>query len=119
MYDLGIVARLDSPEPSRLERVAPAIYYHSQPPKGINGYRFAFKTADDARLTASVVKDGGTAKLHSEVFRRQRGGRPFTVRWSTSLASPGSYSLVLDGFLLQTNEPVTQTVRFVHPGAIP
>jgi hypothetical protein len=47
---------------------------------------------------------------------RQRGGRPFSVRWdlSSSPAKPGLYRLILSGYVTGTNDPVSQVVRFAH-----
>jgi hypothetical protein len=114
MYDLGVVARLDKPEPSKAERVAPVIFYHSRVPATIEGYLFTFKTSSDTRLTCSVYKEGETAPLFTQVSQRQRGGRPFTVRWATLPPAKGSYRLVVRGYSLDDNAPVDQTVSFQH-----
>jgi len=114
MYDLGVVARLGKPEPSKVERVAPVILYHSQLPATINAYLFSFKTSGDARLTCSIYNEGGSEPLFIHVFRRQRGGRPFTVRWPTPTAGEGFYKLVVSGYFLDTNDPIQQTVSFYH-----
>jgi hypothetical protein len=114
MYDLGAVARLEKPMPGLVESVAPLILYHSQPPATVAGYLFTFKSNGDARLTSSVYREGKTGALSTEIFRRQRGGRPFTVHWNSSQAEKGSYRLVLKGYLLDNNDPLNQTVRFFH-----
>jgi hypothetical protein len=114
MYDLGIIARLERSEPSKVERVAPVILYHSQLPSAIEGYLFAFKTNGDARLSAFVYKEGVKESVFTQSFPRVRGGRPFTVRWDSSRATEGAYHLLLAGYFLDTNEPIDQTVRFRH-----
>jgi hypothetical protein len=114
MYDLGVVARLDKSEPSMSERVAPVIFYHSQAPTVIKGYLFTFKTGGDAHLRCAVYEDGASEPLFTQILQRQRGGRPFTVRWDSSQAGQGSYTLVLGGYFLETNIPIDQTVTFYH-----
>jgi hypothetical protein len=112
--DLGVVARLDNPLPGMIESVAPVILYHSTPPGTVDAYLFTFKVAADARVTASVYRETKAEPLSTEVFRRQRAGRPFTVRWDCSSAEPGRYRLVLKGFFLENNAPVSQMVLFFH-----
>ncbi|NIV69489.1 MAG: hypothetical protein GWN41_05035 [Phycisphaerae bacterium] len=114
MYDLGVVARLQKSRPSKVERVAPAIFYHSQFPSPIKGYLFTFKTNGDALLSCSIYKEGEAEPVFTSIFPRQRGGRPFTVRWDSSQARKGSYRLVITGYFLNTSDPIDQTVRFYH-----
>jgi hypothetical protein len=114
MYDLGVVARLGKPQPSKIERVAPVILYHSKHPSAIGGYLFTFKANGDTRLTCSFYKDPNKTPLSTKVFRRLRGGRPFTVRWDSSGAAEGWYKLVVSGYFLHTNDPVDQAVHFYH-----
>ncbi len=112
MYDLGVVIRLDKSIPSWSERVAPAILYHYQFPVTIKGYKFTFKTNSDAHLKCSVYKE--KELVFTQVFPKKRGGRPFVVRWDSSNAVEGSYSLVVKGFFLDTNDPIDQIVNFYH-----
>jgi hypothetical protein len=114
MYDLGAVARLGKTMPGRVESVAPLIFYHSQPPTTVEGYLFTFKTNGDARLTSSIYREGSNEALSTEIFRRQSGGRPFTVRWNSSRSERGQYRLVLKGYFLDNNNPLDQTVNFFH-----
>jgi hypothetical protein len=114
VYDLGVVARLERPEPSKVERVAPVILYYSQLPMTIDAYLFTFKISGDARLTCAIYKEGGSEPLFTRFFRRQRGGQPFTVRWPSSTAGEGFYKLVVGGYFLDTNDPIEQTVSFYH-----
>lgn len=114
LYDLGVVARLNREIPSKVEQVAPVIFYHNQFPPVINGYLFTFKTNEDARLTCSIYKEGVAKPVFTSIFQRQRGGRPFTVRWDCKEAAEGSYKLVINGYFLDTNNPIDQTVRFIH-----
>lgn len=114
MYSLGVVARLKNPKPGMVEQVAPVILYHSHVPSTIEGYLFTFKTNAEARLTCSIYKAGETDPVFTSTFRRQRAGRPFTVRWNSSLAQEGPYQLLITGYLLKTNDSIDQTVRFFH-----
>jgi hypothetical protein len=114
VYDLGVIVRLDKPTPSRGERIAPAILYHDQPPASVADYLFTFKVSADARLTCTVYKGSGSESVLSRNFRRQRGGRPFTVRWDAARATAGAYRLVVKGFFLDTNDPIAHTVSFYH-----
>ena len=115
VYDLGVVARLDKKTPSANENISPAILYHSQLPEAIHGYRFTLKTGGDARLFCKFYKDGEDKPIDTQVFRRKRGGRPFTIHWDASQAAPGLYKLVISGFFLNTNEQIKkQTIQFYH-----
>ena len=90
------------------------ILYSSRLPSTIQGYLFSFKTNGDARISALVYKEGGKEPVFHQNFPRVRGGRPFTIRWDSSLAREGAYRLVLTGYLLDNNEPIDQTVLFIH-----
>jgi hypothetical protein len=118
MYDLGTIARLKKPEPSKMEKVAPVILYHSRFPSTIKGYLFTFKTNGDARLTCSFYREGEAKSLFKQRFPRQSGGRPFTVRWNSSQVSEGTYKLVVRGYFLNTNDPIEQFVQFYHQPVI-
>jgi len=114
MYDLGAVARLEKPEPGKVEQIAPIILYHSQFPPTIKGYLFTFRINGDARLTCYVYKEGEVEPVSGQIFPRKRGGRPFTISWEGSTAEEGSYKLVIRGYFLDNNDPVDQTVQFYH-----
>jgi hypothetical protein len=114
MYDLGVVARVGKSQPSKLERVAPVILYHSKHPSAIGGYLFTFKANGDIRITCSFYKEQDIEPLSTKVFRRLLGGRPFTVRWDSSGATEGWYRLLVSGYFLNTNDPVDQAVYFYH-----
>jgi hypothetical protein len=114
MYDLGVVARLEKPEPDRVERVAPVILYQARLPDAITGYLFTFKSGSDAGLMWSVHKEGAGAALARGELKRQPGGRPFTVRWDASQADAGSYSIALNGRVLETGAPIAHMVSFYH-----
>ena len=113
LYDLGVVARLQKPDPGKIEQVAPAILYHSRLPAARKRYLFTFKASGNARLTASVYREGEKTGLFTQIFQRQPGGRPFTVRWS-AMGLAGSYRLVVTGYFLDTNVPIDQVVNFYH-----
>jgi hypothetical protein len=116
IYDLGVVARLGKPVPGKVERVAPVAFYHSKPPPEIPGYLFTFKTSGDAHLSFRIYKEGETTALF-QTFRKPRGGRAFTIRWDSSAELEGTYKLVINGYFLDTNDPIGQIVYFYHqPG---
>jgi len=114
MYDLGIIVRLEKSVPSKVERVAPVIFYHTRYPETVEAYLFTLKAASDARLACKVYNEEGTEPVFTKVFRRVRGGRPFTLRWDSSKSPKGYYKLVVTGYLRYTNDPIDQTVHFYH-----
>ena len=59
VYDFGVLARIGNAKPKAKERIAPVILYHSQLPSTVEGYRFTFKTAGDARLSCMVFDKSG------------------------------------------------------------
>ena len=118
MYDLGVLVRLEKSEPGAVERVAPALFYHSKAPPTVKGYLLTFKTYRDARLKCSIYKEGSKVELFTLSFPRQSGGRPFSVKWPTSGATDGIYRLVIKGYLLDNNERFDQTVIFYHRNLI-
>ncbi len=113
-YELGVLIRLGRETPAENEEIAPAILYHAHPPDKIGGYLFTMKTNGDARLSCKVFRGKESAELMTQIFRRIPGGRPFTVRWDAAGAQEGQYALVCDGYFLDTNQPLRQTVRFFH-----
>jgi hypothetical protein len=114
MYDLGVVARLEKPEPSKVDRVAPVIFYHSQLPATITGYLFTFKTAANAQLTWSVFKEGEAEPVFPWTPRQEQGGRPFVVRWDAAKASEGYYKLMMSGYFRDNNNRFDYSIRFYH-----
>jgi len=114
--DLAVLARLDKRSPSALEKVAPVVLYQSQYPQRVNGYVFDFRLREDAKVKAAVyAAEGGDALTHRDLGR-ERGGRTFSFRWDVA-APPvpeGWYKLVLSGYMLTTNDPVSQVVEFYH-----
>ena len=114
MYDLGVVARISKPVPSRIEKVAPVIYYHTSFPYKIYGYLFTFKTSLDARIICKVYSQNSATPIYTQTFRRQRGGRPFTFRWKSKDTPRGHIRLALNGYFLCTNEQIDQTIYFYH-----
>ena len=114
--DLGTVARLESPQPRAIEKVAPVIFYQSQYPTEIKGYRFAFKLRGDAKIKAMIYPEKGGDGILVQSLAPQRGGRPFWIKWEASNPSPsqGAYKLVVSGYMLSTNDPLNQVVHFHH-----
>ena len=119
LAELGAVARLDRPEPSADERVAPLILHHTTAPRAVDGYVFALKTGSDARVVYRIYKAGSEAPLLTGPPLRTRAGRPFVVRWDARKATGGEYRLVLDGYALDSNQRLQQTVRFAHEPRVP
>ena len=101
-------------EPSKLERITPLIFYHNHLPDMIEGYLFSFKTNGDARLSCSIYKNSDSEPIFSQYIIRQRGGRPFTVRWHCRDDSEGLYKLIVSGYFLDSNDPIDQIVLFYH-----
>lgn len=114
MDDLGVIVRLDRPEPGAIEHVAPAIFYSSQLPHRVNGYLFTFRLNGSAHISASIFAADKSQPAFQEVFPRIAGGAPFTVRWDASSAPAGSYRLVIGGWFSDSNQPISQTVTFIH-----
>jgi hypothetical protein len=114
IYELGAVARLTRSEPSADERVAPVVLYHSNPPDTATSYLFAFKTSGDARLVYAVYHDKADKPLIPAVRIKVSGGRAFTLGWNAADAETGRYRLVIEGYLLDTNQRLHQTLRFFH-----
>lgn len=115
--DLGVVVRLDKEEPAAIETVAPATLSPTvDGGMAVRGYVFAFKLREDAQLRGTIFDETKGTQIFAEDLGRQRGGRPFLLRWDLTKfpASAGSYRLVLKGYVLTTNDPVSQVVRFVH-----
>jgi hypothetical protein len=114
--DLGVVVRLDRETPSATEEVAPALFYQSQFPASVRGYVFHFRLREDAMMKASIFKEAGAQSIWSAPLGRRIAGRPFSYRWDLGEegAAEGSYRLVLSGYLLSTNDPVSQVVKFYH-----
>ena len=78
--ELGVVARLGKASPSVMEKVAPVVFYQSQPPSNAKGYLFTFRLREDGKVSATIFKEGGDIALATQVFSRQAGRRPFTVK---------------------------------------
>jgi hypothetical protein len=114
IYELGALIRLKKETPGSVEDVAPAILYHTKPPEKINGYLFTMKTNGDARLICKVFRDGTADPLMNLPLTRIPGGRPFTVPWDAGGAQEAHHTLVCKGYFLDTNQPLDQTVKFLH-----
>lgn len=114
LYDLGAVIRLDADSPSSKERVAPAVLYHKSLPSKIRGYKFTLTPGEDSRLMATIIQEATGKEMETQVFRRKRAGRPFTIHWEAKDAEPGRYRLDITGFSLSTNQPLTKEIHFYH-----
>jgi hypothetical protein len=77
---------------------------------------FHFRLREEAMLRATIFKDTGTETIWSAPSARRTAGRPFSYKWDLAEggAPEGTYRLVLSGYLLSTNDPISQVVRFHH-----
>ncbi|MGH8066193.1 MAG: hypothetical protein ACRERE_13365 [Candidatus Entotheonellia bacterium] len=112
--ELGVVVRLGHESPRANERVAPAIFYYSQPPRTIERYRFTFKTNGHAQVTCSVYREGVDKPISSPDCGPASAGRPFPVHWESSGAERGWYQLQVKGSFEKTKRRVMQSVHFYH-----
>lgn len=118
MYELGVLIRLGQQTPAQVERLAPAILYHSRLPDSVPGYLFTMKANGDARLSCAVYRAGKGDPLMTQTFSRIPGGRPFTVQWNARNAEEAECTLVCKGFFLDTNQPLLQMIRFHHTSKV-
>jgi hypothetical protein len=116
LYDLGIVVRLNKSEPSADEWVAPALLYQSGYPATTSGYTFVFRMREDAKIKGAIYRESGGNPIFTQDLGLKRGNRPFWFQWSLAHAAipEGKYKLVLNGYVVSNNNPVTQVVRFYH-----
>lgn len=115
--DLGVLVRLDREEPGASETVAPASLSRTTGTSAaVTAYVFTFKLREDAKLRGTIFDETKGTPVFSADLGRQLGGRPFSYRWdlTKSSAPAGLYRLVLKGYVLTSNDPVSQVVRFVH-----
>jgi len=114
-HDLGVVARLDKPNPGADEAVAPVVLYQSRPPHSAASYLFYFRLREESVVKASIYPGSSQQPVFTQDFGRQAGGRPFAVKWTQAAqAQAGSYRLVLRGYVSSSNDPIVQVVRFHH-----
>jgi hypothetical protein len=120
MYDLGVIVCLDpscDTTDNLIMRVAPAVFYHSDFPRSIDGYRFTFKPIERESLTFNLYEDlNGDSKgapILSRVFSDAPAGVPFNVRFDAP-AHQGWYQLKLNGLTRYDKEAVSKTIRFYH-----
>jgi len=109
---LGVVVRLEKQLLSKSEKVAPVIFYHSEPPKEIKGYLFDFKVGGDAKLKYALYRD--KEKLKNEDLGEQVVGNPFPIFWESAEAENGEYKLVISGYFLSDFTPIHHVVQFYH-----
>jgi hypothetical protein len=115
MHDLGVVARLVKEEPSDVERVAPAIFYHSQVPRQVTDYSFYFKTARAASLEYAIYKGDGSKPLFTSENLTVPARVAFPLSWNAAQATEGWYRLVLSHAIFSdNNDPINQEVVFYH-----
>lgn len=113
--DLGAVVRLSGTgTPSAEEQVAPAVLSVSDQPVALQSYLFTFKTNVPARLDCTLYRAASRSAVWSKTFKDVRAGLPFTCQVPLSLLRRNDYRLVVDGYSLDTNAPVSEEVRFFH-----
>ena len=111
---LGVVARLKNGTKPGTEYVAPVIFYHSTLPQTINGYLFAFKVGNSAKLKYAIYQGKSENPIATGDLGKQSVGEPFVVLWDSSSAKEDLYELIVDGFFLDNFLPIHQSVRFYH-----
>ncbi len=120
MHDFNMVARLGKADPSSEEHVAPLLFYHSKCPPEIGAYVFTFKIGSHSSLAYKIFNEESGKEVFSpkQKDHKVRGGQLFSMLWDSSKDETGIYRLVVTGYLLHDNSPLTQTVRFYHRKAI-
>lgn len=113
LYDLGALVRLDSESPSSVERIAPAILYHSRLPSKISGYSVVLKTSEEARIVVSIRHTSTGKEMEKQTFRRTPG-RHFSIQWEVAEWPAGIYRIGINGFLLKANSSIKQEIEFYH-----
>lgn len=114
LSDLGVVAQLDTDNPSLDMRVAPVILYESKAPRTVSGYSFTFKISRKADVTCSFSKDDANSPVLSTQSFKMFGQRPNTVNWKPTNAGEGWYRLTIKIVYGNNNGTVEQLVHFYH-----
>jgi len=112
--ELGATARLDTPTPGKVERIAPVALYHSRPPESVEGYCFVFRPDTRMRLRFQVFAEGQDQPLESQLFPRVLAGQPHPIRWKAKEWPDGWYRLMVSGYVLSTAAQVDGKVSFYH-----
>jgi hypothetical protein len=120
MYDFGVVVclepRCDTTD-NLVMKVAPAVFFYSDFPRSINGYRFTFKPIERENLTLNLYEDlNGDSKgtpIVSQVFSDVPAGVPFDMPFPAPTRE-GWYQLKLNGVTRYDKEDVAKTIRFYH-----
>ena len=114
---LAVTVRLDTETPSSVERVAPAIVYHTAAPKAVTAYEVVFVANARLRVDASVERIDGSAapgQMERGTLASWPAGVPFTLRWDAMSAPAGSYRLRLRAQVRENLERFDQLVEFHH-----
>lgn len=114
--ELGVVIRSES-EPSNDQIVMPAILYHSTLPAIVEKYLFTFKlirVANELKFTIYSEKLNKPVFISENRSLTNEDGN-LSLEWNAQHASPGNYSLVLEGYFINPVEPIpTRTIHFYH-----
>lgn len=117
LYQLAVMVRIDGDLPSSIERVAPAILYHTQPPSIVSGYEATFLSNATVQLDANIERaDGAPAAgaLEPRALRSWPAGEPLRFVWDASAAPAGPYRLTLRAKVRENLERFEQVVEFHH-----
>jgi hypothetical protein len=119
LVELAFLVRLDKPDASLNEHVAPSVLYSAAKPDKVRDYVFSFRTGEAAEIRWFIERsDGGPTRIaSSRTSLRSHGQRAFAIHWQSAEAPPGLYRLVLNGTNESDNKAWTQRVSFYHQPA--
>ena len=114
--DLGVLVRLEKPEPNKKEKIAPVVFYHSELPQNISEYSFIFQTNRDAKLKYSIRNERTREKVvvEKERYLRVKANKPFKISWNNVPITNCSYKLIIKGHFIGNSENIRQFVLFDH-----
>lgn len=110
---LGAVARLDHERETREDYVAPVILYSSSPPTRVDRYVFVVRTTSAALIQPRVFDQRETRVLPEQTYKTA-GRRPLALNYDFSSLKAGWYRLVITGYMLDNNDPISRVVHFYH-----
>jgi hypothetical protein len=114
--DLAATARLERPEPGKIEWVLPVALYHSRRPNSADGYRFVFRPDKKVRLSFELFAEStGRPVQPPQTFPSVLAGQPHTVTFSAAgWTDDGWRRLEVSGYALSNNARVGLEVHFYH-----
>ncbi len=115
LTDLGFIIVLEKDKIGREKRVAPAIFYHSKPPKEVKEYYFAFKAIRDVvDLKCSIKKKSSENDSYHRIYPLLYAETPISLVWDSSQEIEGEYDLTIDGLTKEKKIPINFRVTFYH-----